>query len=146
GGALASGLARRDPQLGPLDVVATVPFAIADEPERLLDGHRVQLALYIGGMGARERNFSNDLIRRYGYRSEAALIQELYLSGRKAEAAAAVPDDLIRATALAGPLGYVKERLEVLAAAGVTTLLVTPLAPTHVDRVRAIARLRELVG
>jgi F420-dependent oxidoreductase-like protein len=145
GAALASGLARRDRELGGLDVVVTVPFAIGETPERLLDGHRAQLALYIGGMGARERNFSNDLVRRYGYQREAALIQDLYLGGRKAEAAAAVPDQLIRDTALVGPLGYVKERLAVLAAAGVTTLLVTPLAPTHADRVRALATLRTLL-
>ena len=75
------------------------------------------LALYIGGMGAREVNFSNQLARRYGYEQEAQVIQDLYLSGRKAEAAAAVPDELVRDTSLVGPLGYVKERLAAYAAA-----------------------------
>jgi F420-dependent oxidoreductase-like protein len=145
GEALRAGRARRDAELGPLDVLASVPFAIDDEPGPLLERHRAMLALYIGGMGARGRNFSNDLVRRYGFEREAALIQDLYLAGRKAEAAAAVPADLIRDTALVGPAGYVKERLAAFAAAGVTTLLVSPLAATHAERVRAVGDLRGLV-
>jgi F420-dependent oxidoreductase-like protein len=143
-GPLAEGAVNRDPALGPLDVLASVPFAIDDDPWSLLDGHRAQLALYIGGMGARGRNFSNDLVRRYGYEREAALIQDLYLDGRKAEAAAAVPDDLIRDTALVGPIGYVKERLAAYAAGGVTTLLVSPLARTPGARLESIDQLRAL--
>jgi F420-dependent oxidoreductase-like protein len=142
---LAEGTRLRDPRLGPLDVLATVPFAITDDPGSLMDGHRAQLALYIGGMGARERNFSNQLVRRYGYEKEAALIQDLFLGGRRAEAVAAVPDDLVRDTALVGPAGYVKERLAAYAAAGVTTLLVSPLAPTRAERLAAVTRVRELL-
>ena len=142
---LAAGTRLRDPALGPLDVLASVPFAITDDPPSLLDGHRAQLALYIGGMGARERNFSNALVRRYGYEREAALIQDLFLSGRRAEAVAAVPDDLVRGTALVGPAGYVRERLAAYAAAGVTTMLVSPLAPTRGARLDAVTRLRELI-
>jgi F420-dependent oxidoreductase-like protein len=145
GSALAEGTARRAPDLGPLDVVVSVPFAITETPDPLLERHRAQLALYIGGMGARARNFSNDLVRRYGYAREAALIQDLFLSGRKAEAAEAVPDDLVRDTALVGPIGYVKERLAALAAAGVSTLLVSPMAATHAERVRDVGELRTLV-
>jgi F420-dependent oxidoreductase-like protein len=144
GAALADGLAKRDPELGPLDVLASVPFAVTDSPDALLDRHRAQLALYIGGMGARERNFSNELVRRYGYQREATLIQDLYLSGRKAEAVAAVPEDLVRATSLVGPAGYVEERLRVYAAAGVTTLLISPLAATRADRVSSAGALRAL--
>ncbi len=142
---LASGTLLRDPALGPLDVLASVPFAITDDPTPLLDGHRAMLALYVGGMGARERNFSNALVRRYGYEKEAALIQDLFLSGRRAEAVAAVPDDLVRGTALVGPAGYVKDRLAAYEAAGVTTLLVSPLAPTRAERLAAVTRLRELM-
>jgi F420-dependent oxidoreductase-like protein len=138
---LASGTRLRDPSLGPLDVLATVPFAITDDPLSMMDGHRAQLALYIGGMGARERNFSNALVRRYGYEREAELIQDLFLSGKRAEAMAAVPDDLVRNTSLVGPAGYVKERLAAYASAGVTTLLVSPLAPTRAERVDAVSRL-----
>jgi F420-dependent oxidoreductase-like protein len=145
GSALAEGTARRAPDLGPLDVVVSVPFAITETPDPLLERHRAQLALYIGGMGARSRNFSNDLVRRYGYAREAALIQDLFLGGRKAEAAGAVPDDLVRDTALVGPIGYVKERLAALAAAGVSTLLVSPMAATHPERVRDVGELRTLV-
>jgi hypothetical protein len=129
-----------------LDVWANAPFAITGSPGPGLEAHRAMLALYLGGMGARERNFSNDLARRYGYGAEAALIQDLYLSGRKDEAAAAVPDDLIRATALVGPVGHVKERLAAYAGAGVTTLLVSPLAPTHAERVGAVRELAALIG
>ena len=144
GPALAEGLARRDPALGPLDILAAAPFAITDDPVPMLDGHRAMLALYIGGMGAREVNFSNQLARRYGYEQAATTIQDLYLSGRRSEAAAAVPDDLVRDTCLVGPAGHVKERLATYAAAGVTTLVVSPLAPTHGGRVRAVSELRAL--
>ncbi len=145
GAALAEGLSRRDPALGPLDILAAAPFAITDDPAPLLAGHRAALALYVGGMGAREVNFSNRLARRYGYEREAATIQDLYLSGRKDQAAAAVPDDLVRDTCVVGPPGHVKERLATYAAAGVTTLVVSPLQPTHAERVRAVEELRALV-
>ncbi len=144
--ALASGLSKRDPALGPLDILASTTFAITDDPGPMLTGHRAMLALYIGGMGARELNFSNQLVCRYGYEREAALIQDLYLSGRKGEAAAAVPEDLVRDTSLVGPVGYVKERLAAYAAAGVTTLLVSLQGATHAERVRALEQLRGLVA
>jgi F420-dependent oxidoreductase-like protein len=140
--ALAEGLARREPELGPLDVMASAPFAITDDPEPLLRAHRAQLALYLGGMGARERNFSNELARRYGYEEAAERVQELFLSGRREGAAAAVPEDLVQGTALVGPAGYVKERLAAYAGAGVTTLLLAPLAATHGERVRQVEALR----
>jgi F420-dependent oxidoreductase-like protein len=148
GDALERGLAKRDPALGPLDIGVTVPLAITEEPESspVLAAYRAQLALYIGGMGAREKNFSNDVAKRYGYHREAVLIQDLYLSGRKAEAAAAVPDDLVRDTSLVGPKGYVAERLAAFAEAGVTTLQVTSLGHTHEKRVRAIETLRGILS
>lgn len=146
GPALAEGLARREPDLGPLDILVSVPFAITDNPGPLLLRHRAQLALYIGGMGARGRNFSNDVARRYGYEREAAQIQDLYLAGHKDAAAAAVPDELVVDTALVGPVGYVRDRLAAIAAAGVTTLLVSPLATTHADRLRDVRRVRELIA
>jgi hypothetical protein len=95
-------------------------------------------------MGARGRNFTNDLIRRYGYEREARLIQDLYLAGRRTEAAAAVPGALVRDTALVGPLEYVERRLAAYAAAGVTTLLAAPLAPTPDGRLAAMSSLRAL--
>ena len=101
------------------------------------------LALYIGGMGARGRNFYNDLVRRYGYEAEAETIQDLYLAGRKDEAAAAVPAELLERTSLIGPEGYVRERIEAFRAAGVTTLNVIPVDP---DPVRLLGRIKEWIA
>jgi hypothetical protein len=103
-------------------------------------------ALYIGGMGARDKNFYYDLACRYGYEEEAKQIQDAYLSGRKDEAAALVPAELVEKTSLIGPLGYIKERLAVYRDTGVTTLNVTSLAPTHERRVKDIETLRTLAG
>jgi F420-dependent oxidoreductase-like protein len=144
GESLTAGLARRDPDLGPLDITVNVPFAISDDDGPLLDAVRPQLALYIGGMGARTKNFYNDLTRRYGYASEAAEVQELYLSGQRAAAAAALPIELVRSVSLIGPLGFVREHLAALAQAGVGTIGVDPLARTHAERLRSVEQLREL--
>ncbi|WIN00496.1 LLM class F420-dependent oxidoreductase [Actinoplanes oblitus] len=141
GPALAAGLARRDPALGPLDILAPMPFALAEPTEELLARHRAQLALYIGGMGT----FANDLVRRYGYPGEAATIRELFLSGRRVEAAQAVPKELVQATALVGGLDEVRGRVAALAAVGVTTLLVSPLAATRADRVDDVAELKRVL-
>ncbi|MET8981814.1 LLM class F420-dependent oxidoreductase [Streptomyces sp. NPDC004539] len=146
GAALAEGTARRDPSLGALDVVVSPPLAIGPDAGRLLDLARPQLALYIGGMGARGHNFYQDLARRYGYGEEAAVVQELYLSGRKEAAAAAVPEELVRATSLVGPVSYVAERLAAFRTAGVTTLQVRPLAPDAGQRLADVERLKGLVS
>ena len=87
---------------------------------------RPMTALYIGGMGAKGRNFYNDLACRYGFEKEAAEIQDLYLSGKKKEAEALVPDDLLSLTSLVGPRSWVAERVAVMREAGVTDLQVTP--------------------
>jgi alkanesulfonate monooxygenase SsuD/methylene tetrahydromethanopterin reductase-like flavin-dependent oxidoreductase (luciferase family) len=144
GAALAAGRARRDPALGELDVVVGVPVAIGEDVEHLLDAVRPGLALYIGGMGAKGRNFYNDLARRYGYEAEAAAIQELYLAGRKDEAAAAVPEELVRATSLIGPEGHVAERIAAFAAAGVTTINVQPMDDSRESRLRTVETVRRL--
>jgi F420-dependent oxidoreductase-like protein len=143
---LAEGKARRDPALGTLDVIASAPLAIGDDVTGLRDLTRPVFALYIGGMGARGRNFYYDLACRFGYESEADTIQEAYLAGRRDEAAALVPADLVEKTALIGPAGYVAERLEAFRETGVTTLNVTPLAPTHAGRLADIERVRALAG
>jgi len=146
GAPLAAGRARRDPALGELDVVVGVPVAVGDDVDHLVDAVRPGLALYLGGMGARGRNFYNDLARRYGYEAAAAEVQELYLSGRKAEAAAAVPEDLVRATSLVGPEGFVAERIAAFAAAGVTTLNLQPLDGSREGRLRTVETVRRLAG
>ena len=144
GEAVAEGRAKRDPELGALDVIAHVRLAIGDDVVSLRDYGRPELALYIGGMGARGRNFYNDLARRFGYEAEAKAIQDAYLDGRKAEAEALVPAELVELTSLIGPEGYVRERIAAYREAGVTTLNVTPLAPTHQGRVRLIEQVRAL--
>ncbi|WP_414938118.1 LLM class F420-dependent oxidoreductase [Amycolatopsis sp. cmx-11-51] len=145
GASLAEGKAKRDPSLGELDTFVGTALAIGDDVDELLDHLRGYLALYIGGMGARGKNFYNSLAQRYGYEAEAKLIQDLYLDGKKDEAAAAVPKELIKAISLIGPAGYIKERLAAFREAGATTLVVNPLLPGREARVAQVSKLRELV-
>ncbi|CAG6869161.1 LLM class F420-dependent oxidoreductase [Mycobacterium avium subsp. paratuberculosis] len=123
GEALAAGAAKRDPALGPLDVMVHASLAIGDDVDQRLAWVKPQLALYIGGMGAKGRNFYHNLATRYGFGEVADRIQELYLSGRKQQAI-----DLVRRMSLVGPRGYVAERMAAFAESGVTTLLLSPLA------------------
>ena len=143
---LAEGKAKRAADLGPLDVIGAAPLAIGEDVTGLRELARPYFALYIGGMGARGKNFYNDLACRFGYEDEARRIQDAYLSGRKDEAAALIPAELLEKTALIGPGGYVAERLAAFRESGVTTLNVTPLAATHAGRVADIERVRELAG
>jgi F420-dependent oxidoreductase-like protein len=143
---LAAGAARRDPSLPPLDVIAQAGLAIGDDTSGLLDLGRPLLALYVGGMGARGRNFYNDLAVRFGYEKEAAAIQDAYLDGRKDEAAALVPASLLAGTALIGPRSLVAERVAAMRESGVTTLNVAPLAATHAERVALIEQIRDLAA
>jgi len=144
GASLAAGRAKRDASLGELDVVVGVPVAIGEDVDHLVEAVRPGIALYVGGMGAKGKNFYNDLARRYGYEAEAEAIQELYLAGRKDEAAAAVPEDLVRATSLIGPESYVAERIAAFAAAGVTTLNLQPLDDSPEGRLRTVEKMRQL--
>lgn len=145
GAALAEGAAHRSPDLGALDVVVGMPLAVGDDVEHLVELGRAQLALYIGGMGARGRNFYNDLACRYGFATEAAAVQDLYLSGHKDAAAAAVPADLLHSTSLIGSVSQVKAKLEELAESGVTTLNLHPVQAEHRDRLRSFEFLRKLM-
>ncbi|MBS1692335.1 MAG: LLM class F420-dependent oxidoreductase [Actinobacteria bacterium] len=145
GEALQAGFAKRDPALGPLDIMVSASLAIGDDVGDRLTWAKPQLALYIGGMGARGKNFYHNLATRYGFGEVADRIQDLYLSGRKAEAIDAVPDDLVRNVSLIGPRGYVKERLAAYAEAGVTTMLLHPLADNRAERVRFVEELRALL-
>jgi F420-dependent oxidoreductase-like protein len=144
GPSLAEGTAKRDPSLGPLEIAAGGLFAIGEEAEvaPVREFGRPMIALYVGGMGAKGRNFYNTLACRYGYEQEAAEIQDLYLSGQKKEAAAKVPAELLEGTSLCGPEGYIKEKVAALAEAGVTHLSVTPVGP---DPVAMIEKLRSWV-
>jgi hypothetical protein len=104
------------------------------------------VALYVGGMGAKGRNFYNDLACRYGFEKEAAEIQDLYLAGRKREAEALVPDELLALTSLVGPRSWVAERVAAFRDAGVTHLQVTPVPAAGRDELGLLEELRQLVG
>lgn len=145
GEALRAGKAKRDSALGDLDVMVSVSLAIGDNVSERLDWAKPQLALYIGGMGAKGRNFYHNVATKYGYGEVADRIQELYLSGKKVEAIAAVPDDLVRNVSLIGPRSYVQERIAAFAEAGVTTLLTTPVATDAAESVRFIEELQQLL-
>jgi F420-dependent oxidoreductase-like protein len=138
--ALAAGTAKRAAGLGPLEIAAGGLAAIGEGLEHLREFARPMTALYVGGMGAKGRNFYNALTSRYGFEAEAALIQDLYLSGKKEEAAAAVPAELLELTSLVGPAGYVKERIAAYRQAGVTVLNVTPVGP---DALSTVEQLKE---
>ena len=138
GDALAAGKAKRDPALGPLDVMVHTSLAVGDDVEDRLSWVKPQLALYLGGMGAKGRNFYHNLATRYGYGEVADKIQELYLSGKKGEAINLVPDEMVRAMSLVGPRGFIAERLAAFAEAGVTTLLVSPAAADPKEAVRFV--------
>lgn len=145
GDALRAGKAKRDSQLGDLDVMVGVSLAIGDDVEERLNWAKPHLALYIGGMGAKGQNFYHKLATRYGYGEVADHIQDLFLSGRKAEAIAAVPDELVRQVNLIGPRGFVKERIAAFAEAGVTTLLATPVTTDTGEYISWVEELQQLL-
>ncbi len=146
GDALAAGRAKRDPARGPLEIFVGGAVAIGDGLEGLRDRGRPMTALYVGGMGAREKNFYNDVFASYGYEKEAKEIQDLYLAGKKREAEAAIPDRFIEETTLVGSEGFVKDRLVQYKEAGVTSLNVSLHGATVDERVRTLGQLREIVA
>ncbi|UDY24358.1 LLM class F420-dependent oxidoreductase [Nocardioides sp. Kera G14] len=140
GETLAKGAAKRSPDLGTLEISAGGLVAIGEDVKGMLDFVRPYAALYIGGMGAKGRNFYNQLFTHYGYEKEAHAIQELYLAGKKKEAEALVPVEFLEEISLVGPASYVKERIEAFRAAGVTSLQVVPGSD---DPVGLIGQLKE---
>jgi len=121
--ALREGLARSGRDRSTFDVAPFAPVIVGDDVQACRDLVKPTLALYVGGMGSRDKNFYNTLISRYGYEAEAATIQNLYLDGKKGEAAMAVPDQLVDDVALVGPKGRVADGLEAWRDAGVDTLI-----------------------
>ena len=107
------------------DIMPSVAVVVGDDVAACRRPVKAKLALYVGGMGARGRNFYNDIARRYGYEEAAKTVQDLYLAGRKAEAEAAVPDAFADEVALCGPRERIRERLSEWTASGVTTLLIS---------------------
>ncbi len=145
GKALAEGTSKRDPGRAPLEIFAGGAVAIGDGREHLRDRARPQIALYVGGMGAKEKNFYNQVFRQYGYEAEADRIQELYLAGRKDEAEAAIPADYLAKASLIGDEGFVRERLQALKASGVNALNVSLFGDSREERVHQCEQLRNLV-
>ena len=146
---LRAGRAKRADTEGPVDpvtladfdVVATIPLVVGDDPARCAEPVRRYAALYVGGMDSREQNFYNALAARMGYEAAAAEVQELFLTGRQREAAAAVPFDFIDQTSLLGDGDRLTERLRLLADAGVTTCAVTPFGRTIEEKLDALTVL-----
>lgn len=120
-------------------------MAIGSGLEHLRDMARPGAALYIGGMGARQKNFYNDIFSKSGYAAEAKLIQDLYLAGDKKAAEAAIPESYLAQNSLIGEPGFVSERLHALRESGVTALNVGFIGESTADRVKACEQLRTLV-
>lgn len=143
GESLARGKAKRSADLGPLEISAGGMVAIGEDVKGMLDFMRPMYALYVGGMGARGKNFYNELACQYGYEKEAREIQDLYLDGHKRDAEAKVPLEWLEAGNLVGPASYVKERIAAFREAGVTSLQVSPASD---DPAATIAQIKEWVA
>jgi len=143
GESLAAGQAKRDPALGDLQIVAggTVALGSGAHVDAARKAVRDNVGFYVGGMGARDKNFYNDLFKRYGYEQEAEQIQDLFLSGKRAEAFAAVPEDYIDRASLTGDEGRVRERIEVYKEVGVTYLNID-IPPETENPLELISKLK----
>jgi F420-dependent oxidoreductase-like protein len=138
-----AGRAKAGLDLDGFDVVPTVPLSVGPDPQRCADPVRGYAALYVGGMGSREKNFYNNIARRMGFEAQAREVQDLYLERKHREAAAAVPYEFVDRTSLLGPPERIADRLVELAEAGVTTVAATPYGDTAEQRIDA---LRVLAG
>ncbi len=145
-GHLEEGAARAGRSLDGFDVAPTVNVFVTDDRAAARDAMRPYLALYVGGMGSRRANFYNRLVQRYGFEDAAARVQDLYLDGKREEAMAALPDELIDLVSLCGPADVVRERLAVFRAAGVGTLMVSPMAWTAEERLAQLRLIAELAS
>ena len=134
---LGEGLARAGKERKGFDVAPFTMVLMGQDLQACRDLARPTIALYVGGMGARGRNFYNDLVKRYGFEQAAAEIQDLYLEGRKGEAAAAVPDELVDEVALVGSASRIADRLQAWKDAGVDTLIAGVF---QVEALRALAQ------
>jgi F420-dependent oxidoreductase-like protein len=144
-----AGRAKVGKDLTGFDISATVPMVVGDDLEACAAPIRPYSALYIGGMGSRDQNFYNALAVRMGYEEAAATVQDLYLARDYDGAAAAVPFEFVDGTSLLGPVERIAERMQAFAAAGVTTMSISPYGDTHDERIavlRAAAQALEKSG
>lgn len=145
GEALSEGRRRRGVDLGGLGISVQSPLLVSDDPAKItaaLRAVRENVALYVGGMGTAGKNYYNTLFGRCGYVVEAAEIQRLFLSGRKAEAAESVPEEFVRAIALIGSVAQVSDRIAATRDAGVTCVLADPVAESHKARLADMALIK----
>ena len=143
---LEEGAARAGRSLDGFEIAPTVSSFVSDDISLARNLMRPVLALYIGGMGSRQQNFYNQLVQRYGFEDAAKEIQDLYLDGKKAEAGAAIPNDLIDLVTLCGPADAVRDRIAAFRDAGVGTLGITPMAFTVEDRIAQLQAVAELAA
>jgi F420-dependent oxidoreductase-like protein len=143
---LEEGARRANRSTDEIDIAPMVSMAMTDDAGQARNMMRPFLALYVGGMGSRERNFYKELVTRYGYGDAAQKVQDLYLDGKYDDAMAALPPDLIDKIALCGPRDVIAERLAVFRDAGVGTLMVTPVGATLDDRLQMLRELAELAA
>lgn len=141
--ALSEGFAREGARRTPeeFEVVASVPIVLDEDVDRAVDSLRPMYALYFGGMGSRKQNFHADVPRRMGYEREVDSIQDLYLEGKKEDAATAVPRKLIEELALVGPADKVRHELDAWRDSRVSTILVDPAAVGDAETLRTLAEL-----
>jgi F420-dependent oxidoreductase-like protein len=142
---LAAGAARVGRSLGQLDLQAGGFVAFSDDVERLLPARKPGLAFTLGAMGSRQHNFYNDAFRRAGYEDAAVEVQRLWLAGKREEAAARVPDELVLKTNLLGTDAMVRARLETYRRAGITTLRVEPAGEVLSARLATLGRLLDCI-
>jgi F420-dependent oxidoreductase-like protein len=143
---LEEGAARVGRDLDGFDIAPSVNVFVTDDLAAARDAMRPFLALYVGGMGSREKNFYNQLVQRYGFEDAAREVQDLYLEGKRDEAMAALPDELIDLVSLCGPADRVRSRLDVFREAGVGTLGVSPMAWDRDGRLEQLRLVAELAG
>jgi len=144
---LEEGFARaRGKGFDDFEIAPMVNVMVTDDVDAARDAMRHYVALYVGGMGSRDKNFYNALVQRYGFEEAAKTVQDLYREGKKDEAAAALPAELIDTVSLCGPPDVVRERLAVFRDAGVGTLMVAPMAWTREERLAQLRLLAELAA
>jgi len=142
---LAAGAARAGRSLGQLDLQAGGLVSFGDDVERLIPARKPGLAFTLGAMGSRQHNFYNEAFRRAGYEDVAVDVQRLWLAGKREEAAARVPDELVLKTNLLGTDAMVRARLQAYRQAGITTLRVEPAGEGLQARLATLGRLLDLI-
>jgi F420-dependent oxidoreductase-like protein len=142
---LEEGAERAGRSLNGFEIAPQVNLCVDEDVDRARDAVRPVIALYVGGMGSREKNFYNQLIQRYGFEEAAREAQDLYLSGKKDEAAASLPAELIDTISLVGPPDRIRDRLGAYRDAGVGTLIVSPMAADPEERKRMVRELGNLL-